>query len=101
MNNLSKLEIEIIETIKDYNDYQVYNLFGSRLEEIVILKRLEYQKLLKKIWKNRTKYSFNDTGQLLDKDSMSYFFDIKRLTKYTLFQMEKIIEDIENQLRIV
>lgn len=88
------LQNELVDDMLQWSSEEMYNTFGSWLETIVIQEKEKLQLKLKTIWKNRKWYAFNDTLEQFDNDTMLLYFDIKKLKKYSLSELETIIEKI-------
>lgn len=88
---------EVIEEVMQWSGEKIYSVFGSFLAKVVEDKKEELQRELKVIWKNRCWYSFRDTGEQFESDTMLIYFNPKHIRKYNLSDMEDIIERIENE----
>jgi len=91
------LQKEFIDDMRQWSSDKMYNTFGSWLETVVIREKEKLQLKLKTIWRNRKWYAFKDTAQQFDNDAMLLYFDIKKLKKYSLSDLETIIEKIEDE----
>ncbi len=98
MNREEELEREVIDDMLQWPAEKIYNTFGPWLETVVNLQKDRLQLKLKTIWQNRKCYAFRTTGEQIESDTMLlYYFDIKKVKKYSLSEMEKIIDKIENE----
>jgi hypothetical protein len=91
------LQKELVDDMLQWSSDKMYNTFGSWLETIVIREKEKLQLKLKTIWRNRKWYAFNDTGEQFDNDTMLLYFDIKKLKKYSLSELETIIAKIADE----
>lgn len=91
------LENEIIEDMLQWSSDRFYKTFGAWLETVVIRQKEVYQLKLKSIWRNRKKYAFRVNGEQFDDDMMLLYFDPKKIKKYSLSEMESILDKIENE----
>jgi Lhr-like helicase len=95
MTREQQLFEESIEKLKEYSIEDFYNVFGNWLETIVNVKKTTLQERLKRIWSNRTKYAFRDTGEQFDIDTMQFYFESKKIKTYSIAEIEKIIASID------
>lgn len=95
MTREQQLFQESIEILKDYSIEDFYNVFGNWLETVVHVKKTTLQERLKRIWTNRTRYAFRDTGEQFEKDTMQFYFESKKIKKYSIAEIEQIISSIE------
>jgi hypothetical protein len=91
------LQKELVDDMLQWSSEKMYNTFGSWLETVVIREKDKLQLKIKTIWKNRKRYAFKDTGDQFDNDTMLLYFDIKKLKKYSLSELETIIDKIEDE----
>lgn len=91
----SKFEGYVIDEARQWSTEKIYDVFGSFLEKVVEDKKEKYRLILKTVWKNRVGYAFRDTGERFDSDTMLYYFNPKKIRKYSLIDMEDIIVRIE------
>lgn len=92
-----KFEFEIIDDMLQWEPDKFYKMFGPWLEVVVEDQKEKMRANLKRIWKFRKLYSFRDTGDGFSDSTMLLYFDPKKIGKYTLHEMEAIIEKIENE----
>lgn len=92
-----KREHDIIDEVLQWSSDKIYSTFGPFLEKVVIKQKEKLQLKLKTIWRNRTWYCYKDTGEQFDDDAMLYFFSPKKIAKYSLYEMEDILEKIEQE----
>ena len=90
-----KREQNILDEVANWSNAEIYSVFGTRLERIVTEQKEKLQLKLKTIWRIRTSYAYKDTGEQFDDDAMLYFFSPKKITKYSLSELEYILERIE------
>jgi hypothetical protein len=91
------LQQECIDDILQWSSEKMYQTFGAWLETVVVSEKEKLQLKLKTIWRNRKWYAHRDTGEQFDNETMSFFFDIKKVKKYSLSEIETILERIENE----
>src|SRR5690606_19938300 len=91
------IEKEVINDIMQWSSDKFYNTFGPWLETVVVREKEKLQLKLKTIWRNRKWYAFRDTGEQFDTDTMLIYFEPKKITKYSLSDLETILEKIENE----
>jgi hypothetical protein len=92
-----KREQNILDEVTNWSNGEIYSVFGIRLERIVTEQKEKLQLKLKTIWRNRTWYAYKDTGEQFDDDAMLYFFSPKKIAKYSLYELENILEKIESE----
>ena len=97
MTKEENLEREVIDDMLQWPADKIYNTFGPWLETIVNLQKEKLQIRLKTIWRNRRWYAFKETAEQFENDTMLIYFEPKKIKKYTLNDLEKIIEKIENE----
>lgn len=90
-----KFQKEVLDEVLQWSAAKIYSVFGSFIETIVTRKREEMQLKLKTVWRNRMWYAFKDTGTQFEKDTMLLYFCPKKISKYTLSELETIIEKLE------
>lgn len=83
------------ETATEWSNQEIYDVFGVRLERVVAEKKNKLQLKLKAIWANRTWYAFRETGEQFEDDTMSFFFEYKKISKYSCSEMESILEQLD------
>lgn len=91
------LERELIDDMLQWSSEKFYATFGPWLETVVNQQKERLQLKLKTIWRNRKWYECRYTGEKLDNESWLLFFDPKKLKKYSLSELEKILEKIEEE----
>lgn len=89
------IEKEVIDDILQWTSEKMYKTFGCWLETVVNRQKKCLQLELKTIWKNRKCYSFRDTAEQFETDTMLIYFQPKKISKYSLSELEEIIEKIE------
>jgi hypothetical protein len=92
-----KRQQEIIDEVLQWSSNQIYSVFGPFIEKVVLEQKEKLQIKLKTIWRNRTWYAYKDTGEQFDDEAMLYFFSPKKIAKYSLYEMEDILEKIEQE----
>lgn len=91
------LRREFIDDIKNWSSDKIYNTFGPLLETVVNQQKDKFQLNLKTIWRNRKWYVFKDTAEQFDNETMLLYFDPKKVKKYSLKELETILEKIEDE----
>ena len=91
------IEKEVIDDIMQWSSDKFYNTFGSWIETVVNEQKKRLQLKLKTIWQNRKCYANRETGEYFEDDDMLYFFDPKKVKKYSLSELETILEKIEDE----
>lgn len=97
MTREEEREMWLREDLRHRTDEEIYNIFGSRLETIVNQQKERLQLKLKTIWRNRKWYTFRDTGEQIEPDTMLMYFEPKKTNKYSLSKLEEILEIIEHE----
>ena len=92
-----KFEFEIIDDMLQWEPDKFYKMFGPWLEVVVEDQKAKIRAKLKKIWKDRKLYGFRGMVDSISDDTVLIYFDPKKIGKYTLHEMEAIIEKIENE----
>jgi hypothetical protein len=92
-----KIEMQVIEDMMSWSSQEFYAVFGHRLETVVNETKASLQLKLKTIWRNRIWYAHRETGEQFDAETMLYFFDPKKISKYSLRELEMILEKIEDE----
>lgn len=93
-----ELRQDVINDLLNLPAEDFYSIFGSRLEMVVNQQKEKLTLKLKTIWRNRNWYAYKDTGEQLDDYGMSYFFDPKKINKYSLSDLETILEKMGKDL---
>ena len=91
------LERELIDDMLQWSSEKFYATFGSWLETVVNQQKERLQLKLKTIWRNRKWYANRETGEHFEDDDMLYFFDPKKVKKYSLSELETILKKIEDE----
>lgn len=91
------IERQVIDDIRQWSSDKFYNIFGPWLETVVIRQKEKLQLKLKTIWRNRLWYAFKDNGEQFEDDTMALYFDIKKISKYSLSELETILEKIDDE----
>lgn len=97
MTREEALEKEVIDDMLHWSAEKIYNTFGPWLETVVNQQKDRLQLKLKTIWRNRKWYAFRDTGEQFENDTMLVYFDPKKSNKYSLSELETILEKIEDE----
>lgn len=97
MNREEIIEREVINDMLQWPADKIYNTFGPWLETIVNHQKERLQLKLKTIWRNRKWYAFKDTGEQFGNDTMLIYFDIKKAKKYSLAELESILEKLDEE----
>lgn len=97
MTREEQLQKEFVEDMLQWSADKIYNTFGPWLETVVNQQKDKLQLKLKTIWRNRKWYAFNDTGEQFDNETMLVYFDPKKTKKYSLSELETILEKIEDE----
>ena len=91
------LQKEFVDDMLQWSADKIYNTFGPWLETVVNQQKETLQLKLKTIWRNRKWYAFKDTGEQFDNDTMLIYFDPKKAKKYSLSELETILEKIADE----
>lgn len=97
MTPAEKLDKQIIDEMLQLEPDKLYTIFGPWLEIVVEDQKSKKREKLKKIWKRRVSYKFKDTDENFETDTMQIYFDPKKIKKYTLNELDNILEWIENE----
>lgn len=99
-NEIEKIkQMELMDEVMSWSAAKIYNVFGAHLEKVILDKRDEYCLRLKTIWRHRAWYTYADTAEQVPEWAFKeHYFDIKKIKKYTLFDIEDIFWKIEREL---
>lgn len=97
MTKEQQIENDVIESMREWSEEKFYNTFGSWLETVVNNQKRLLQVKLKYFWAYRRDYSFRDTGEKFEDDTMLFYFSNKRIAYYSIAEMEAIIKRIEEE----
>jgi len=95
MSREELLQREFIDDMLQWSAEKIYNTFGPWLETVVNQQKERLQLKLKTIWRNRKWYAFRDTGDQFENDTMLLYFEPKKVKKYSLSELETILEKLE------
>jgi hypothetical protein len=99
MNRNEHREMETLDEVRQWTAEQIYSAFGPWMETIVNQQKERLQLNLKTIWRNRRWYAFRDTGEQFEEDTMLIYFNPKKISKYSLSDLETIIDKLQNESR--
>lgn len=92
-----RFQEDLMDEVLSWSSEKIYSVFGNYLEKVVLDEKEKMQRKLKTIWRNRTWYAFRDTNEQFDKDTMRLYFDPKKISKYKNYELESILENIEEE----